>query len=243
MEFMDLYIFAETMKKRALAYSLALCFLLMATISLAAQDDVKRQSGSSNSGYLGYRVEQGDTVYYDAIDPVWVFPKGRGSSKELKQYYKLVYNFNKVYPYAMVAKDLIKEADDYMAANHFNRRQREKYINSVQKELFNAYEQPLRHMTFSQGRLLVKLIDREIGKTPYKIIKQYKNGIMAGFWQGVAKIFKNDLKKNYDPQGEDKMTEYLVEKWQKGEFDALYYSIFYEMPKHPKLASAELNKK
>ena len=66
---------------------------------------------------------------------------------------------------------------------------------------------------------------------------------MAGFWQGVAKIFKNDLKKNYDPQGEDKMTEYLVEKWQKGEFDALYYSIFYEMPKHPKLASAELNKK
>ena len=193
------------MKKHALAYSLALCFLLMATISLAAQDDVKRQSGSSNSGYLGYRVEQGDTVYYDAIDPVWVFPKGRGSSKELKQYYKLVYNFNKVYPYAMVAKDLIKEADDYMAANHLNRRQREKYINSVQKE--------------------------------------YKNGIMAGFWQGVAKIFKNDLKKNYDPQGEDKMTEYLVEKWQKGEFDALYYSIFYEMPKHPKLASAELNKK
>ena len=182
--------------------------------------------------------ENGDTIFTEELRPARVFarvPKQKG--KEWRKYYKLVYNFNKVYPYAMVAKDLIKEADDYMAANHLNRRQREKYINSVQKELFNAYEQPLRHMTFSQGRLLVKLIDREIGKTPYKIIKQYKNGIMAGFWQGVAKIFKNDLKKNYDPQGEDKMTEYLVEKWKRGEFDALYYSIFWEMPKHPEIKS------
>ena len=232
------------MKSCVPKYSLALCILMLLTaINLAAQDDIQRPKGSPASGYMGYRVEQGDTVYYDTINPIWVFPKGRGGSKELRQYYKLVYNFNKVYPYAIIAKDLLIEADDYMAQNHLKRRQREKYINSVQKQLFNAYEQPMRHMTFSQGRLLVKLIDREIGKTPYKIIKQYKNGIMAGFWQGIAKIFKNDLKKHYDPEGEDKMTEYLVERWQRGEFDALYYSIFYEMPKHPKLASVELNTK
>ena len=71
-------------------------------------------------------------------------------------------------------------------------------------------------MTISQGRLLIKLVDREIGKSSYSIIKDYKSGVSAGFWQGVAKIFGQNLKSSYDPNGEDRMTEYLVEKWQRG---------------------------
>ena len=145
----------------------------------------------------------------------------------------MVYNFNKVYPYALLAKDMESQVERHISENQLRRRKKEVYINRLQKELLDAYKQPLKNMTISQGKLLIRLVDREIGKAPYSVIKEYKNGLSAGFWQGVAKIFGQDLTTHYDPKGEDKMTEYLVEKWQRGEFDALYYSIFWEMPKHP----------
>lgn len=216
---------------------------LVASLLAAAPSFAQEEAGPpipaarTGAAYMGYRVEKGDTVYYDSINPVWVFPRGRRGKSDLKNYYRLVYNFNKVYPYALLAKDLTMQVDDHIAKNSLRRRKKEKYISQMQKELFEAYEKPLKSMSISQGRLLIKLIDREIGKSSYKIIKDYKSGITAGFWQGVAKVFGNDLKSSYDPKGDDKMTEYLVEKWRMGEFDALYYSIFWEMPKHPEIKS------
>lgn len=197
--------------------------------------------GKGRSGYMGYRVEHGDTSYYDSIDPAWIFPKGyRGNKRDLKKYYRLVYNFNKVYPYALLASDMERQVDRHISENSLRKRKKEKYINRLQEELLDAYKDPLKSMTISQGKLLIRLVDREIGMSPYNVIKGYKSGISAGFWQGVAKVFGQDLKSRYDPKGEDKMTEYLVEKWQRGEFDALYYSIFWEMPKHPDIVSKEI---
>lgn len=230
--------------KRLIVYlTCALAGILTGTGLFAGQTgDVPPQSdGRSRSGYLGYRVEHGDTAYYDSIDPAWIFPKGyRGTKKDLKKYYRLVYNFNKVYPYALLAKDMEAQAERHISQNNLGRRKKEKYVTRLQKELLDAYEKPLRNMTISQGKLLIKLVDREIGKSSYSIIKDYKNGISAGFWQGVAKVFGQNLKSHYDPAGEDRMTEYLVEKWQRGEFDALYYSIFWEMPKHPDIVSKQI---
>ena len=221
---------------------LAAGILTVTTLSAGSVGDVPPQhDGKGRSGYLGYRIEHGDTAYYDSIDPAWIFPKGyRGRKGDLKKYYRLVYNFNKVYPYALLAKDMSAQVDSHIAKNSLRRRKREKYISQMQKELFKAYEKPLKNMTISQGRLLIKLVDREIGKSSYSIIKDYKSGISAGFWQGIAKIFGNDLKSRYDPKGEDKVTEYLVENWQRGEFDALYYSLFWEMPKHPETSSKQI---
>ncbi len=230
--------------KEAYRYSLTIAFLasLLAPQGLLAQreddDFMPRVIRTGRSGYMGYRVEQGDTVYYDSMTPVWVFPKGhRGDRKELRKYYKLVYNFNKVYPYALLAKSMVRDVNDYIAENNLRRMKKEKYISKMQKQLFAVYEKPLRNMSISQGRLLLKLIDREVGKSSFSIIKDYKSGITAGFWQGIAKVFGNDLKSRYDPEGDDKMTEYLVEKWKRGEFDALYFSIFWEEPKRPDLKS------
>ena len=76
----------------------------------------------------------------------------------------------------------------------------------------------------------MKLIDREIGKSSYMIIKDYKNTIAAKFWQGVAKMFGSDLKKPYDPEGEDKKIEELVKIWEAGDFDAFYFSLFWKDP-------------
>lgn len=233
--------------KLKVTYTFALCFLLgvLAASPLAAQNEddewMPQVIRNPKSAYMGYRVEKGDTVYYDSIDPCWVFPRGYKAKKgDLKKYYRLVYNFNKVYPYALLARDMTKQVDDHIAQNELRRMKKEAYISQMQKELFNAYEKPLKNMSISQGRLLIKLIDREIGRSSYKIIKDYKSGITAGFWQGIAKLFGNDLKSRYDPDGEDKVTEYLVEKWQRGEFDTLYYSIFWEMPKHPDIKSNKI---
>ena len=202
----------------------------------AAREDTRE--GNPKGGWLGYKVEDGDTVYFDKIGPIWVFPRDRKGQKSLRQYYKMVYNFNKTYPYALVVKKIISQADTDISESSLKGRKKERYVDRTQEELFKVFEKPLRKMTYSQGKMLVRLIDREIGKSPYDIIKDYKNGMAAGFWQGVAKLFDNNLKKRYDPtQGEDAVLENLVKMWEKGDFPALYYSIFYEDPPEVKIPS------
>lgn len=180
---------------------------------------------------MEFIVEGNDTIYIDHIRASKVYsrlPKMKG--REWRQYYRLVHNFSKAYPYALVAKKLVMEADSTIAADNLKRGKREKYINSVQSELFSVFESQLRGLTVSQGALLMKLIDREVGKSSYKIIKDYKSGITAGFWQGIAKMFGSDLKKPYDPEGEDEATEELVVMWENGDFQAFYWSLFWKDP-------------
>ena len=118
--------------------------------------------------------------------------------------------------------------DSTIAADNLKRGKRDKYINQMQKQLFDDFEQPMRGLTVSQGALLMKLIDREVGKSSFLIIKDYKNGMAAGFWQGIAKLFGTDLKKPYDPDGEDRAIEELVQLWDAGEFEGLYFSLFWK---------------
>ena len=144
---------------------------------------------------LAYFVEEGDTIYYDTITASKVYSRiPKQSGREWRQYYRLVHNFSKAYPYALVAKKLVIEADSTIAADKLKGAKREKYVNKVQKELFDVFEGQMRKLTVSQGALIMKLVDREVGKSSYNIIKGYKSGITAGFWQGIAKIFGSDLR-------------------------------------------------
>ena len=180
---------------------------------------------------MKYIIEGNDTIYIDEIEASRAFaklPKQKG--KDWRRYYRLVHNFSKAYPYALVAKKLVVEADSTIAADRLRGSKREKYISEVQKELFEVFEGQMRSLTVSQGALIMKLIDREVGKSSYNIIKGYKSGITAGFWQGVAKMFGSDLKKPYDPEGEDANTEELVKIWEAGDFPAFYRSLFWENP-------------
>ena len=180
---------------------------------------------------LKYIIEGNDTIYIDHINPSKVYsrlPKQRG--REWIRYYRLVHNFSKAYPYALVARKLVQEADSTIAADKLKRVKKDIYVTKVQQELFDVFESQMRSMTVSQGALLMKLIDREVGKSSYDIIKDYKNGMAAGFWQGIAKLFGSDLKKPYDPEGEDALTEELVNIWEAGDFQAFYFAIFWEDP-------------
>ena len=186
---------------------------------------------SSEENALRYIVEGKDTIYIDNINPSKVYSRlPRQKGKDWRKYYRLVHNFSKAYPYALVARKLVEEADSTIAADKLKRVKREQYVSKVQKELFDVFESQMRKMTVSQGALLMKLIDREVGKSSYDIIKDYKNGMAAGFWQGIAKIFGTDLKKPYDPEGEDALTEELVKIWDAGDFQAFYFAIFWQDP-------------
>ena len=192
----------------------------------------------SEGGLLQYFVEGDDTIYFDTITASKVFsklPKQKG--KDWRKYYRLVHNFSKAYPYALVVKKLVIEADSTMAADNLKGVKREKYIAEVQKELFDVFESQMRSLTVSQGALIMKLVDREVGKSSYNLIKGYTGVITAGFWQGIAKIFGSDLKKPYDPEGEDANTEELVKIWQAGDFEMFYISIFWKDP--PKMPIPE----
>ena len=182
-------------------------------------------------GYLRMQVENGDTTYLDKLPPIYIIGRGKArSEKQWRAYYKLVWRFARVYPYAQASGHLIKQVDSTLNAEHYRGLRKERYIDANQKQIFRDFEKPLRNMSIQQGALLLKLINRETGLPPYTIIKDYKNRMAAGFWEGVAHLFDNSLKTAYDPTGADATIEELVQIWNAGEFPALYWSIFWEDP-------------
>lgn len=196
-----------------------------------ARREIFSEQGEGGSGFMPFIVENGDTTFIGSIDPVWIFARGsKTSEKDWKKYYKTVYYFARVYPYALASGRLQVIVDSTIAAGNYGRMKRDRYINDVQKQLFVDFEGALHHMTISEGKVLLKLIDRETGRSSYSIIKEYKSGAAAGFWQGIAKFFDNDLKAGYDPEGADKDLEELAQMWHDGTFRDLYWSIFWEEP-------------
>jgi len=115
----------------------------------------------------------------------------------------------KAYPYAQIAGVSLKELDDTLVAMD-NEKERQEWINQAEKDIMNQFEKDVRRLTVSQGIILVKLIDRETGRTSYQVIKDLKGGITAFFWQGIARIFGNNLKAEYDAEGDDKVIEDIV---------------------------------
>ena len=230
------------MKRKRDIFLLILTLVLLPAPSGRAQGqearqealDAVRQARRPVRGTPMYfeRDEHGDTVFMETLDPVWIFPRGRRMrDNDWRKYYKLVYNFNKVYPYALVGRKMMAQVDSTIAADVSRRSERTRYINDVERELFRIFEKDIRNMTITQGLVLMRLVDRECGMSAFSIIKTYENGLAANFWQLVAKLFSQNLKTRYDPtQGEDAKIEELCKIWDSGQWDSFYYSIFMERP-------------
>jgi len=216
---------------------------LLTCLSLFAQEGKDRPKRVRKvTGYpMYYEVFDGDTVFFDSIDPVWCFPRGRKMKNgDWRKEYKLIYNFNKVYPYALVGRKMMHQVDSTIAADVSKKNQRNAYTRDVMFELFRIFEKDVRNMTVTQGMVLMRLVDRECGMSCYEIIKEYRSGFSANFWQLVAKLFGTNLKKKYDPKGEDKKIEQLVGIWESGAWDMFYYSVFFDYPKKTVIKADEL---
>lgn len=153
-----------------------------------------------------------DEVVIDArIPAVRVFSR----PKDMRRYEKLVYNVKKVYPIAIEAREMLAEMETTLVQMKSPREQK-KYIRRMEQELTDKYTPVLKKMTFSQGKILIKLIDRETERTGYAIVKELRGGFSATLYQGVARIFGANLKDSYDKDGEDQLIEEIIEMIELG---------------------------
>lgn len=156
-----------------------------------------------------FDTKTGDTIYESALHDLYVFPKMKFKNKKQEKFYwRTVRDVKKTLPYA---KLLAKEIDATSSLmSKMSRREQRKYWKSYEKLLFAQYEDDFRHMTASQGQMLMLLVDRECNQTSYECIKMFKGTLTANFWQGIAKLFGNDLKAEYDGKDKDAIVERVI---------------------------------
>jgi hypothetical protein len=156
------------------------------------------------------QVIGGDTMDVVDVRPVVIFPPAPPRTKrESARYDKLVYNVKKVYPYAKAASKqlaLYKAILDTIPTE----KARKIYLKKAEKELETKFGDEIKDLTFSQGKILIKLIYRETGSSTFDIVKQLRGGFTAFIWQTMARLFGYDLKTDYDPGGTDQAIEQIV---------------------------------
>ncbi len=192
-----------------------LTFIIIVSACCAAQPQTAAPAGGTAIA-RGVIVD-GDTIPHVRLREIKIMPRRRFRSKRAAQRYsRLVRNIKTVLPYARIAGRKIAEIEDNLALMS-DEKQKKEYLKKAEKELFQEFEKPLRRLTVSQGRLLIKLIDRETGSTSYAIIRQLKGRFSAFLWQSVARIFGSNLKSEFDGEGEDRMIEYIINQIDNGE--------------------------
>ncbi|RHJ94062.1 MULTISPECIES: DUF4294 domain-containing protein [Bacteroidales] len=151
-----------------------------------------------------------DTVPIVHLREVYVFPKEKFKNKrEEAKYNKLVRDVKRTLPYAKMVYETLIETYEYMETLP-TEKARHEHLKRMEKELFKEYKPELKKLSFSQGKLLIKLIDRECNQSSYNLLKAYLGSFRAGFWNLFAGMFGASLKTEYDPKGKDAMTERVV---------------------------------
>jgi hypothetical protein len=201
--------FSNFAPMKKLLFSILFVFV---TISISVAQDVKVANDWVPPGgaRLMVQVENGDTVFLCWLKDIWVFPKSTFKNKRQEQFFwKTVRDVKKTLPYAKVVGSELRRVN-MLLVDMKNERERKKYLAIYEKQIFEKYEKDLKKMSVSQGKLLLKLIDRECSTTSYDLIKQYRGNVTAFFWQGVARLFGSNLKSEYDAKGNDKVLEKVI---------------------------------
>ena len=155
-------------------------------------------------------VYKGDTIPAVQLPNVYIFrPLKFKNEKERLEYYRLVRNVKKVYPISKEINQAIIETYEYLQTLP-NEKARQKHLKRVEKGLKEQYTARMKKLSFTQGKNLIKLIDRQSNSTSYELVKAFMGPFKAGFYQTFAALFGASLKKQYDPEGEDKLTERVI---------------------------------
>lgn len=155
-------------------------------------------------------VYQGDTIPSVQLREVYVFkPMTFKNKKEMMAYNRLVRNVKVTLPIAKEVHNIIIETYEFLETLP-TKKAKDKHIKNVEKGLKEQYTPRMKKLSFTQGKLLIKLIDREANQSSYQLVKAFMGPFKAGFYQTFAGLFGASLKKEYDPLGEDKVTERVV---------------------------------
>jgi len=165
--------------------------------------------------------------YYDPLhgDTIWTYlmpelpvykPLVFKSEKERRKYSRLVYNVKRVLPLAKKVNLMLQETYETLETLP-TKEAKDAHIKAVERELKKQYTPEMKKLTLTQGKLLIKLVDRECNQSSYEIVKAFLGPARAVFYQIFAWTFKASLKKGYDPNGEDAQIERIVRQIEVGQ--------------------------
>lgn len=190
---------------------------LLVTLSATAQSDRAKQNMNEMESAsfvplvkVGKVLEGGDSIQYMEMYNVYVYPELVFKNERQKQsYLRLVKNVKTVLPIAKEVNQILMETAEYLDRLP-TKEEKEAHIKLVEKGIMKQYKPRMKKLTYSQGKLLIKLIDRECNSPAYDLVKAFLGPIRSGFYQAFAWVYGASLKKEYDPDGTDKLTERVV---------------------------------
>ena len=164
------------------------------------------------------KVKQGrDSIQYVELNNIWVYPQPEfKNARQRAAYNRLIYNIKRVLPIAKECDRIIIETGEDLELLP-NKKAKDQHMKVVEQDIKREYTPRVKKLTYSQGKLLIKLIDRECNNSSYDLIKAFLGPIRAGFYQSFAWIFGASLKKSYDPNGADRITERIVRQVEAGQ--------------------------
>jgi len=185
--------------------------VFIANIFGQQQDNLSQNDSLPERLYLIQKVERDGVIMPEIeIRAVTVIGGRRtAAARDYMRNERLIYNIKKVYPYAIIAREELSQVNKELEAIT-NESGRNNYIKEVEKKMFANYKTEIMNLTITQGKLLIKLIDRETQNTSFELIRHYRGRINAAFWQGIARLFGSNLKAEYDRFGEDAEIEMIV---------------------------------
>lgn len=197
------------------------CCSLQLSAQLVAKKTIKLSQQPEPVGYkVSYIItESGDTLPVVNLTSVIISEERSFSSKrEARKWSRLKRDVAKVYPYSKLAGKKLKHYNELMLGK--SEKEQKHLMKKAEDEIKEEFEDDIRNMTLNQGRILIKLIDRETGNSSYELVKDLRGTFQAFFWQSIARIFKANLKSSYNPlaNSEDKMIEDIIETIENGTF-------------------------
>lgn len=167
--------------------------------------------------YVKPLIEKGDTMWCYLLPELWVYPPLKfKNEKQRRAYNRLVYNVKKVLPIAQQVNGLIEETYETLEMLP-TQKAKDAHISAVERDIKETYTPQMKKLTYSQGKLLIKLVDRECNQSSYEIVQAFLGPAKAAFYQVFAWTFRASLKKEYHPEEEDKLIERVVRQVETGQ--------------------------
>lgn len=205
--------------------TMTVMLLFTACLTAAAQDDVTsddNEVGSDSPAFVpmvkvGKALVDNDSIQYVELNTLYVYPKLTFKDERQRQAYnRLVANIKKVLPIAKEVNSIIVETYEYLQTLP-DKKSKDEHMKRVEKGIRKEYTPRMKKLTYSQGKLLIKLVYRECNSSSYQLIQAFLGPIRAGFYQAFASLFGASLTKKYDPEGVDKYTERIVRQVEAGQ--------------------------
>lgn len=202
------------MKHRTTTYILGMVTALVATSAHSQVNDTIQVAMYVNIDRAYY---QGDSIPNVTLHEFYKYsPKVFRNQKERERYSKLVRDVRYVFPYAKLVRQILIETHDYLQTLD-TEKEKNAHIKAVEKGIRKQYEPTVRKISRTQGKLLVKLIDRECGQTSFEMVKAFLGSARANMYNMLSSLFGNNLRKRYDPEGDDREVERIVRMVESGQ--------------------------